>query len=605
MGSIDVVENFDWPAPTQVQLTVVDATSVPTGWVRRQWWRGDLQEPLSDGITSVSLSYSMPSYPANTCTTDGAGQCALPGLVGATTSFYSTYQQPPGGTNYPTFYVYVYPVITAASNVTIQFTNLAQVASVGSVLGPVQVAAPDGTTLSGVTNQVVPGNTLPSGATVLAGALTYQLSGLAAGSSITVTLQLPAGSNPTSVFKSQTDGSYLDISSIAAISGNIITLTLTDGVLPGDSDGSANGTIVDPVIAVRLVRPGAPTLGPVTGGNASASVIFTAPATNGGSPILDYTATCNSSNGGAASSATSNGSPLAVAALTNDRAYNCTVTARNAVGSSVSSAASNSFTPAAGRNQTINFGNLANKTMAQSPLTVSATASSGLAVTFTTSTPLVCTASGNNGKTITLIGPGTCTVEADQAGNAVYNPALSVSRNFTVTKLNQTINFGNLANKTMVQSPLTVSATASSGLVVAFTTSTPAVCTAGGANGKTISLVGPGTCTVVGSQAGNAVYNFASAVSRNFTVTKVNQTINFGDLPTRTMAQSPVTVHATASSSLVVTFTTSTASICTAGGINGATITLLRPGTCTVVGSQAGNTVYNPAATVSRSFKVK
>ena len=133
VGSIDVVENFDWPAPTQVQLTVVDATSVPLVGSVVNGGGGDLQEPLSDGITSVSLSYSMPSYPANTCTTDGAGQCALPGLVGATTSFYSTYQQPPGGTNYPTFYVYVYPVITAASNVTIQFPSVALVKLSGVV----------------------------------------------------------------------------------------------------------------------------------------------------------------------------------------------------------------------------------------------------------------------------------------------------------------------------------------------------------------------------------------------------------------------------------------------------------------------------------------
>jgi hypothetical protein len=47
------------------------------------------------------------------------------------------------------------------------------------------------------------------------------------------------------------------------------------------------------------------------------------------------------------------------------------------------------------------------QTMAASPLTVSATASSGLVVSFTTSTPLVCTAGGPNGATITFAGPGT------------------------------------------------------------------------------------------------------------------------------------------------------------------------------------------------------
>src|SRR5664280_1990507 len=118
--------------------------------------------------------------------------------------------------------------------------------------------------------------------------------------------------------------------------------------------------------------------------------------------------------------------------------------------------------------------------MAQSPLTVHATTSTGLTVTFTTSTPSVCTAGGITGATITLVGRGMCTVNANQLGNAVYSPAPTVSQSFRVSLLNQTITFGSLANKTMAQSPLTVHATTSSGLTVTFTTSTPSVCTAGG-----------------------------------------------------------------------------------------------------------------------------
>ena len=84
--------------------------------------------------------------------------------------------------------------------------------------------------------------------------------------------------------------------------------------------------------------------------------------------------------------------------------------------------------------QTITFGGLANKKLAQSPVTVSATSSSGLTVTFTTTTPAVCTAGGTNGVSITLLQAGTCTVVASQAGNATYNPATPVSRSFTVNK---------------------------------------------------------------------------------------------------------------------------------------------------------------------------
>jgi hypothetical protein len=119
-----------------------------------------------------------------------------------------------------------------------------------------------------------------------------------------------------------------------------------------------------------------------------------------------------------------------------------------------------------------------------------------------------------------LLKAGKCTVVASQAGNATYNPASAVSQSFTVTMASQNITFGELANKKIAQSPFTVSANASSGLVVTFTTTTPAVCTAGGANGATITLLKAGKCTVVASQAGNATYNPASSVSQSFTVSK-------------------------------------------------------------------------------------
>ena len=83
--------------------------------------------------------------------------------------------------------------------------------------------------------------------------------------------------------------------------------------------------------------------------------------------------------------------------------------------------------------QTITFATLANKTLADSPITASATATSGLAVTYTTSTLTVCTAGGTNGGTITLLAPGTCTVRANQAGDTLYAPAPVVSRSFVVT----------------------------------------------------------------------------------------------------------------------------------------------------------------------------
>jgi alpha-tubulin suppressor-like RCC1 family protein len=62
--------------------------------------------------------------------------------------------------------------------------------------------------------------------------------------------------------------------------------------------------------------------------------------------------------------------------------------------------------------------------------TASATATSGLPVTFSSTTPTICSVSGN---TVTGLTAGTCTIAADQAGNANYSAAPQVTQSITVT----------------------------------------------------------------------------------------------------------------------------------------------------------------------------
>ena len=62
---------------------------------------------------------------------------------------------------------------------------------------------------------------------------------------------------------------------------------------------------------------------------------------------------------------------------------------------------------------------------------MTATASSGLAVAFSAagSSAGVCTVSGS---TVSLVGSGTCTINANQAGNASYLAAPQVQQSFAV-----------------------------------------------------------------------------------------------------------------------------------------------------------------------------
>jgi uncharacterized repeat protein (TIGR01451 family) len=241
-------------------------------------------------------------------------------------------------------------------------------------------------------------------------------------------------------------------------------------------------------------------------------------------------------------------------------------------------------------NQTINFGALSDKTFGDPPFNVSATASSGLPVSFSVfSGPA--TISGN---TVTITGAGTVTIRASQGGDNNFNPAPPVDQSFTVVKATQTITFGALSSKTFGDPDFTVSATASSGLAVSFSASGPCTVT-----GNTVHLTGGGSCTVTASQAGNGNYNPAAPIDQSFNIAKANQTITFGALANKTFGDPDFTVSATASSGLSVSFAASNQ--CT---VSGNTVHLTGAGSCTITASQAGDNNYNAATNVPQTFSI-
>ena len=240
-------------------------------------------------------------------------------------------------------------------------------------------------------------------------------------------------------------------------------------------------------------------------------------------------------------------------------------------------------------NQTITFGPLANKTYGDPDFSVSATASSGLAVSFA--------ASGNctvSGVTVHLTGAGSCTVTASQPGDANYNPATAVSRTFAIAKADQSLSFDSLANKTYGDPDFSISGAASSALAISFAPS--GNCTVSGA---VVHLTGAGSCTITASQGGNANYNSAPDVSQTFAIVTASQTISFGPLANKTYGAPDFGVSATASSGLPVSFSAN--GNCT---MSAAAVHLTGAGSCTVTASQAGDANYKAAPDVSRSFSV-
>ena len=78
--------------------------------------------------------------------------------------------------------------------------------------------------------------------------------------------------------------------------------------------------------------------------------------------------------------------------------------------------------------QTITFGALADQLFSVTPISLTATASSALPVSFT----VVSGPANVSGSTLTLTGVGVVTVRAAQAGDATYAAAANVDRTFTV-----------------------------------------------------------------------------------------------------------------------------------------------------------------------------
>ncbi len=128
------------------------------------------------------------------------------------------------------------------------------------------------------------------------------------------------------------------------------------------------------------------------------------------------------------------------------------------------------------KEQIIAFPAIADRVIDSGDVTLEATASSGLAVSYTSATPAVCSVSG---ETASLLAVGTCTITADQPGDAEWLAATTVSQTFQVLaapKKEQTIAFPAIADRVIGSGDVTLEATASSGLAVSYTSTTPAVC---------------------------------------------------------------------------------------------------------------------------------
>lgn len=231
--------------------------------------------------------------------------------------------------------------------------------------------------------------------------------------------------------------------------------------------------------------------------------------------------------------------------------------------------------------------------------TVAATGgASGLPVVFASTTASVCTVAGN---TVSMLAAGTCSLSADQAGNANYGAAPRVTLDIAIGTATQAVtNF--VANPTApVFAPngtFTVSATPGvSSSAVVFGSTTTSVCTV---NGSTVTMLSAGTCSLTADQAGDGNYNAAPQLTLDVAISAAAQVITgFTATPSAPVFAPNGTFVLAAiggASGNPVTFASTTPAVCT---VAGNVVTMQAAGTCALTADQAGTNDYVAAPQVA------
>ncbi|TAE78629.1 MAG: hypothetical protein EAZ65_04525 [Verrucomicrobia bacterium] len=239
-------------------------------------------------------------------------------------------------------------------------------------------------------------------------------------------------------------------------------------------------------------------------------------------------------------------------------------------------------TPSPGNSQAIVFDPVADRSYGSSPIALTATASSGLPVSYS----VVSGPATLDGNLLSLSGVGDITIRATQAGNVDYLPALPSEQSFTVTKAAATVTLANLAH---VHDGTAKSATA---------TTDPA--------NRSVDLRYDGEQNApyeVGSYEVTAVVSddlYEGSASGILVIEPSPQSIDFAPLGDRVFGDPPLSLTATSSSGLPVFFTI----VSGPATLDGDQISITGAGRITVRASQPGDSTRAPAPDIDRSFSV-
>lgn len=134
---------------------------------------------------------------------------------------------------------------------------------------------------------------------------------------------------------------------------------------------------------------------------------------------------------------------------------------------------------------------------------------------YGSTTPSVCSVTGTN---VAIAAAGTCTLTANQPGDASWGPAAQQTQSFTIARAGQTLTFPAQSagsrdfapGGTFAIDPQASSASPNSGQSIGYSSVDPGVCSVAG---TTVTMIAPGACSIAADQAGDANHEPADRVT--------------------------------------------------------------------------------------------
>ena len=424
------------------------------------------------------------------------------------------------------------------------------------------------------TTQAVPSTTLTAGTAATFTPVT------ASGGYGSLSYALSGATLPTGLTFSTTTGQITGAPS-TLLTATVFTVTATDSTTPTaqTSFKTFSLTVNAAVNAITFAQP-------VDTAFTASPPTLSASATSGVAPTF-------SSNSASVCTVTSGGAITFVATGV------CSITAVQGASGNYAAATSvtKTFNVTAGVNA-ITFAQPADTAFTASPPTLSASATSGVAPTFSSNSASVCTVT--SGGAISFVATGVCSITAAQGAVGNYAAATSVTKTFNVTAGVNAITFAQPADTAFTASPPALSASATSGAAVSYSSNSANVCTV--TSGGAITFVATGVCSITAAQGATGNYAAATSVTKTFNVTAGVNAITFAQPADTAFTASPPILSASATSGAAVSYSSNSASVCTV--TSGGAITFVATGVCSITAAQGAVGNYAAATSVTKTFNV-